>query len=74
MKKMRAVLTPAEDKAWVFSFCYFIDMGLSDAQADKLAWRDVQREFPRLRGFSGCEPGIGKPAGPKWGQPPFGSQ
>jgi hypothetical protein len=28
---------------------------LKDSEADSLAWSDVQKEFPRLRVFDGCE-------------------
>jgi hypothetical protein len=53
-KRKLAVLTPAEEKAWQFAFEFYLDDGLTDDEADSLAWRDVQREFPRLRAFDGC--------------------
>ncbi len=61
------MLTPAEDKAWVFYFCYFLDEGKGDDEADKLAWREMHREFRRLRGFDGCLPEVrGQRADAKW--------
>ena len=57
--KKLANLVFSEDKCWVFYFCYFLDQGKTDLEADRLAWRDIQREFPRLRKYRGCraEPG-----------------
>jgi hypothetical protein len=51
-----ATLTPYEDKCWVFAFCFYLDEGRSDAQADRLAWGELQLEFPRLRRYQGCNP------------------
>ena len=53
--KNLATLTTKEDKAWEFAFTYHKDGGLSDSQADKLAWTDVQKEFPRLLKFNGIK-------------------
>jgi hypothetical protein len=58
--KKLARLNPYEDKCWVFAFCYYLDRGRSERQADKLAWRDLQKEFPRLRNYKGCESNYGK--------------
>ena len=58
-KKRRrfAKLTPWEDHCWVFAFCYYVDSeGKTDDEADKLTWRDMLSEFPRLRFYDGCEP------------------
>jgi hypothetical protein len=55
-KKRRATLTPWEDHCWVFYFCYYLDEGKSDDEADQLTWRDMLSEFPRLRFYDGCEP------------------
>jgi len=54
--RRRAKLTPWEDHCWVFAFCYYLDEGKTDGQADRLAWRDMLSEFPRLRFYDGCEP------------------
>lgn len=49
----KATLTAEEDKAWVNIFEYYINEGKSDTQADKLAWKDLQEQFPRLKNYSG---------------------
>ncbi len=65
------MLTPFEDHCWVFAFCYYLGEGKSDEEADRLTWRDLQMEFPRLRGFDGCLPDTPKPdANPKWSPRP----
>jgi hypothetical protein len=51
-----AALTPFEDKCWTFAFCTYLEKGKSDATADKLTWRDMQLDFPRLRIYGGCRP------------------
>ena len=44
-----ATLTPQEDKVWVAYFTHYVDIeGKSDEEADRLAWHDLCREFPRL--------------------------
>jgi hypothetical protein len=43
-----ARMSPYEDKCWVFALCYWLDRGKSDDEASRLAWRDVQLEFPHL--------------------------
>jgi hypothetical protein len=55
-KKKLARLSPAENRAWVFAFCYYVDEGHSDLGADKLAWRDICEEFPPLRKYDGYLP------------------
>lgn len=50
-----AKLTPWEDHCWAFYFCYHLDEGNADAEADRLTWRDMLSEFPRLRYYTGCE-------------------
>jgi hypothetical protein len=49
-----AILTPEENHAWEFAFRFYLEEGKSDFQADKLAWRDLRLEFPRLKIFTGC--------------------
>ena len=55
-ERRRAKLTPWEDHCWVFAFCYYLDEGKTDADADRLTWSDMLSEFPRLRFYDGCEP------------------
>lgn len=57
--KKLAALNPYEDKCWVFAYCYYLDRGKTERQADELAWRDLQGEFPRLRFYKGCEASYG---------------
>lgn len=52
--KRIAKLTPAENHAWVFAFCFYANDGKSDLEADRFAWRDIRLEFPRLRRYDGC--------------------
>jgi hypothetical protein len=54
MKKRIAKLTVEENRAWEFAFCFYLSEGKNDLQADKLAWRDLRLEFPRLIQFTGC--------------------
>ena len=54
--KNLATLSPYEEKCWVFAFNYYLDRGKSRHEADKLAWRDMQLEFPHLRRHDGCKP------------------
>ncbi len=65
------MLTPHEDHCWVFAFNFYCEQGKTDEQADKLAWRDMQMEFPRLRGFDGCLPDVrGNDPNAKWSRLP----
>jgi hypothetical protein len=55
MKRKRiAKLTDEENYAWEFAFCFHREQCRTDLQADKLAWRDLRLEFPRLENFNGC--------------------
>ena len=54
--KKRAKLSVREDKQWVHYFCYYLNEDKTDSQADKLAWRDMLLEFPRLKNYDGCLP------------------
>jgi hypothetical protein len=55
-RKKLARLTPQEDRHWVIAFCYYQDEDCSDLKADKLTWRDICEEFPRLKEYDGCLP------------------
>lgn len=52
----KARLSAVEDKAWAFAFLYYLESGASELKADRLAWRDIKKEFPRLAKFQGCHP------------------
>ena len=51
----KAILTPEEDRIWVFTFTNYLDEGRTEKQADRLTWREMQPLFPRLAEFDGCE-------------------
>jgi hypothetical protein len=53
-QKRIAKLTVGENHAWEFAFCFYANDGKTDLQADKLAWRDLLLEFPRLRRYDSC--------------------
>jgi hypothetical protein len=53
-QKQIAKLTSKENYAWEFASCFYRDGCKTDWQADKLAWRDLILEFPRLKKFLGC--------------------
>lgn len=65
-KKERAHLTPEEDHAWEFALNYYLDEGKTPLQADKLAWRDIVKEFPRLKQFWGAYPNPNPGGIPEW--------
>ena len=52
-----AKLTDEEETAWNFAFEFYLNEGKSNEEADELAWRDLQTEFPRLKGFDGIASG-----------------
>ena len=52
--KRIATLTKAEDALWGKAFSAAVGYGLSDTAADRDAWKELQRVFPRLREFDGC--------------------
>lgn len=65
------MLTPFEDHCWVFAFNYYLDERKSEEEADRLAWRDLQWEYPRLRAFDGCLPDTPREkTNPKWSSRP----
>lgn len=51
--KKRAELTDKEEGAWNFAMEYYLNEGKSDEEADELAWKDIQQEFPRLKKYKG---------------------
>jgi hypothetical protein len=55
-RKRLATLTEVEDRAWTEKFSFYVDEGKSDAEADRITWREMQEEFLRLKAFDGCEP------------------
>ncbi len=54
MKKL-ARLNPAEEKAWEHAFRYHLTTSKQGQdEAGRRAWRDLQREFPRLQSYRGA--------------------
>jgi hypothetical protein len=49
MKQEQAQLTAEEQRAREKSMDFYLYVGKSDVEASRLAWADVQKEFPRLR-------------------------
>jgi hypothetical protein len=38
------------------AFQYHVDAGCGQARADRRAWRDIRKEFPRLKKYDGARP------------------
>lgn len=55
-RKKCAKLTKAEDKVWTDAFNFYLDEGKSEKVADQKAFRDVQKEFPRLKKYKCLKP------------------
>jgi hypothetical protein len=60
MKRQRrrlATFTPAEEHAWQSAFEYHLNVSKQGQdRACNRAWRDVQKEFPRLKKYDGARP------------------
>lgn len=55
MRHKLAKLTAAEEKAWEAAFRFHCVAGKSETQAANAAWRDLQREFPRLMRYDSAK-------------------
>ena len=55
-KQKLARLNGAESSAWLKAFQYHVDAGCGQARADRRAWRDIRKEFPRLKKYDGARP------------------
>lgn len=56
MDRNLAQLTDAEEKAWQQAFAYYLDEGMTEEEADAVAWADLQQQFPRLKAYDGAMP------------------
>ena len=57
MRRKLAKLTAVEERAWEHAWRYHaIDGKQGQDRAANRAWRDLQREFPRLREYDGARP------------------
>jgi hypothetical protein len=54
--KRLAKLNAKEESAWTFAFEFYVVQNKSNKVADRLAWRDVVKEFPRLAKYDGAKP------------------
>jgi len=55
MKKKLAQLTTEEDRARERALDFYRYVGKSEVDADRLAWADIQKGFPRLNSYDGAE-------------------
>lgn len=42
-------LTKKQNKIWISAFSFYLDEGKNQSQADKLAFKDLIKEFPKLK-------------------------
>ncbi len=56
MRPKLARLNTAEERAWEHAFRFHLDDGRGSTSAANRAWRDLQREFPRLVKYDGARP------------------
>jgi hypothetical protein len=49
----KARLSAEEEQARQKAFDFYRYVGKVDAEASKLAWADIQKQFPRLREYEG---------------------
>jgi hypothetical protein len=57
--KHLATLTPEENKAWIDAFNWGLtELHYGQNRADRYAWHDICKQFPRLRSFDGCRAGV----------------
>jgi hypothetical protein len=55
MKRKLATLAAEEEKTWEAAFRFHY-ASKTETRAANAAWRDLQREFPRLRKYDGAKP------------------
>jgi len=57
MRRKLATLTVEEEKAWEFYWRHHLMTGRQGQdRAAYRTWKNLQRDFPRLRAFDGCRP------------------
>lgn len=55
-RKGRVQLTGAQQSRWENYFSFYVqDEGKSDSAADRLAWRDLVKDFPELKKYRGAK-------------------
>jgi hypothetical protein len=55
-RRKLATLKPQENRDWEYYFSWYKNNGLTDIEADRNAWRDLQQQYPRLKKYKGCKP------------------
>jgi len=55
MNKKLAQLTVEEERAKEKAMDFYRYTGKSEVEADRLAWADIQKQFPRLKDYDGAE-------------------
>ncbi|MHB8501422.1 MAG: hypothetical protein ACYDCG_19830 [Candidatus Acidiferrales bacterium] len=56
MRTKLARLNAAEERSWEHAFRYHLDVSRQGQdRAANRAWRDLRREFPRLRKYDGAK-------------------
>ena len=55
MKKKLAQLTTEEERARERALDFYRYVGKSEVDADRLAWADIQKGFPRLMGYDSAK-------------------
>ena len=55
MNKKLAQLTVEEDRAKEKAMDFYRYTGKSEVEAERLAWADIQKQFPRLKDYDGAE-------------------
>ena len=51
LEKKRTQLTVEEDRAREKAVDFYRYIGKSEVEADRLAWADIEKAFPRLKGM-----------------------
>ena len=58
IKKTLAHLTTEEDRGRERALDFYRYIGKSEVDADRLAWADIQKGFPRLKGYDSAKQGL----------------
>jgi hypothetical protein len=54
--KKRATLTAEENHDWEEFFCWYLNNGWTEEQADESAWNNLQAKYERLKHYDGFKP------------------
>jgi len=56
MKRL-AVLTAEENRDWEDYFCWYLNNGWPETEADENSWKDLQAKHDGLKHYDGCKRG-----------------